>query len=945
MPDPTALSGTFGRYQVLSRIGAGGMGTVYLALDTKLNRRVALKVPHFSADDDVAIERFHREAQVAASIEHPNICPVFDINDVDGIHYFTMPYIDGLSLAHQIDPEHPWSGARAAALVGKLAVAMAEMHQRGVVHRDLKPGNIMMRKNGEPVLLDFGLARDYTAATKTLINTGLITGTPAYMSPEQYEGDSSRIGPASDIYSLGVILYQLATGQPPYSGHPLTIYGRMLRSPPPPPSRDRPELDEAFDRICLMAMARQPEDRFPTMTEFAAALEHYAADKPKSLSQPIESREVFEQPTTTPTRTKGFRPRSRRLGTWAALLAAVLLTAAVAGVGYWLSGQKPEDGDERGEGERGTSKKGDPVREASLRLQSPRPVTLEPGQKRTITIGFVQKDLDEPIELSVVSGVAGVRLVPGSVRVGRDAVRVELLVEKGAPPGMKNLRLRASAGSVSDTVNLPLTIARGPAFQQFENRLGMTMVWVKPGKFRMGNDERGDDKHEGEKPAHWVDISRPLAVSAHEVTVGQFGAFVAETGHITDAEKDGKGWGYDPESPTKFVQGPQYSWRNAGWKQGDRHPVVNVSWNDAVAFCNWLSKKEKGKYDLPTEAEWEFFARAGGPHRYCCGDDMEKLTTVGNVADASFRQQFPKFASAVKSNDGFVFTAPVGSFQPNAWGLYDIHGNVWEWCKDGRRLYQKQAVKDPVGPADGPRVLRGGSWFDDPENCRCSCRSDKPPAEFDVYIGFRVVLRDVRNPKKLTKLPFWDLTNGGGGRIGFDSREKVITALSTNCVRGSSVLLSRLRVCASPRPRGPWRFSVPRLVPQQRSLHHDPRLATRPAPQVQGHPPQTILSSASPSPPRSAGGPHRSCVVRSHPGHRRRDGRRQPAVGHRPGEQLQRCQQHDQLPVGCEECHPDRGYGSYLEGRHDRRAGEKPAHRDAEHWRRGSALLHFRNRN
>src|SRR5262249_14350081 len=131
---------------------------------------------------------------------------------------------------------------------------------------------------------------------------------------------------------------------------------------------------------------------------------------------------------------------------------------------------------------------------------------------------------------------------------------------------------------------------------------------------------------------------------------------------------------------------------------GERDPVVNVSWNDAVAFCKWLSKKEKANYDLPTEAEWEFFARAGSTSRYCCGDDMEKLTMVGNVADASFRQQLKNFPSAVKSNDRFVFTAPVGSFRPNAWGLYDIHGNVWEWCKDGRRGYQEQAVKDPVGP-------------------------------------------------------------------------------------------------------------------------------------------------------------------------------------------------------------------------------------------------------
>jgi len=738
MPDPAELSGKFGRYQILSRIGAGGMGTVYLALDTKLNRHVALKVPHFTEEDDVAIARFHREAQVAASIEHPNICPVYDINEVEGIHYFTMPYIDGVSLAHQIDPEHPWSGVRAAALVRKLALAMAEMHQRSVVHRDLKPGNIMMRKNGEPVLLDFGLARDYTSVSKTFTTSGLITGTPAYMSPEQYEGDSSKVGPPSDLYSLGVILYQLATGRPPYSGDPLTIYGRILRSPPPAPSRLRPDLDEAFDALCLMAMARRPEDRFASMTDFAAALEHYTADKPKSLSQPLEPQEIFDQATTPPRSTKQFRPRSRHLGTWAALLAAVLLTGAVVGVGYWLSREKP---DEEDGGPPGTSKKGEPVREATLRLQAPSPVTLEPGQRRKITMSVEQKDLDGAIELNLVDGPAGVRLVPGTVAVARDSVSVDLLVEKTAAPGTRGLRLRASAGSASDTVWLVLTVTKAPAFQQFDNRIGMTMVWVRPGKFQMG-----DNDHEGEGPAHEVEITRPLAVSVHEVTVGQFRAFVDDTGHITDAEKDGKGWGYD-QATSKFVQGAQYGWKNAGWDQTDRHPVVNVSWNDAMKFCAWLSKKDNATYDLPTEAEWEFFCRAGGTSRYSCGDDMEKLIAVGNVADASFRKRFPTFAS-IKGDDGFVFTAPVGRFQRNAFGLYDMHGNVWEWCKDARRVYQKQAVKDPVGPAEGPRVLRGGSWFDDPENCRCSCRSDKPPSEFDVYIGFRIVLRAGRTPPR-----------------------------------------------------------------------------------------------------------------------------------------------------------------------------------------------------
>src|SRR5262249_19444324 len=127
------------------------------------------------------------------------------------------------------------------------------------------------------------------------------------------------------------------------------------------------------------------------------------------------------------------------------------------------------------------------------------------------------------------------------------------------------------------------------------------------------------------------------------------------------------------------------------------------------------------------------------------GDDTEKLTQMGNVADATFHRRFPQFA-AVKSADGFDFTAPVGSFQRNAWGLYDVHGNVWEWCKDGRRVYQEQTLKDPVGHGGLTGRLVGGAGSDDPENCGCACRSAKPPSEFDVYTGFRVVQRDGRMP-------------------------------------------------------------------------------------------------------------------------------------------------------------------------------------------------------
>src|SRR5262249_8065414 len=204
-----------------------------------------------------------------------------------------------------------------------------------------------------------------SGATTTGHRPGLIPGPPAYISPEQHEGDSSKVGPASDIYSLGVILYQLATGRPPYSGDPFTIYGRILRAPPPAPSRLRSELDETFDALCLMAMARRPEDRFPSMPAFATALEHYAPDKPKNLSQPIEPRAVFEQPPTTPTRTRALRHRPRRLGTWVALLAALLLTGAVVGVGFWLNREKSDESD--GDGGRSVKKDVSPKAELALR--------------------------------------------------------------------------------------------------------------------------------------------------------------------------------------------------------------------------------------------------------------------------------------------------------------------------------------------------------------------------------------------------------------------------------------------------------------------------------------------------------------------------------------------------------------------------------------------------
>ena len=208
--------------------------------------------------------------------------------------------------------------------------------------------------------------------------------------------------------------------------------------------------------------------------------------------------------------------------------------------------------------------------------------------------------------------------------------------------------------------------------------------------------------------------------------------------------REAGGWGWDPDKK-EFGFNEKYSWQNAGFEQTDEHPVVNVSWNDAVEFCKWLSRKEGKTYRLPTEAEWEYACRAGTTTRYYSGDDPETLAKVGNVADATAKAKFPDWTCTIKASDGYVFTAPVGKFKPNSFGLYDMHGNAWQWCADwyGAEYYAKSPVDDPAGPDSGNvRVLRGGSWCRWPLSSRSATRYRYSPDFRYGYAGFRVARTD-----------------------------------------------------------------------------------------------------------------------------------------------------------------------------------------------------------
>jgi serine/threonine protein kinase len=306
---PDQLTEQFGRYQIVRRLGQGGMGSVYLAQDTHLERPVALKVPVFGPHDGPdARKRFLEEARTAATLDHPYLCPVYDAGEIDGQLYLTMAYIDGQSLAALIGDEG-WPQRQVAALVGKLALALQEAHARKVVHRDLKPANVMIKTTGqrrEPVIVDFGLARRENPQDQRLTKSGQVMGTLGYMSPEQIRGDLKEIGPACDIYALGVILYELLTGRLPFSGSELAVAAQILTQAPLPPSTHRRDLAPALEAICLKAMSREVGDRYASMADLAAALTDFIrspsanSTSTASTNSPVSSSPASaEQPQPT----------------------------------------------------------------------------------------------------------------------------------------------------------------------------------------------------------------------------------------------------------------------------------------------------------------------------------------------------------------------------------------------------------------------------------------------------------------------------------------------------------------------------------------------------------------------------------------------------------------------------------------------------------------------
>jgi eukaryotic-like serine/threonine-protein kinase len=321
-PAPTAQS--FGDYQILGEIAEGGMGVVYYARQVSLNRAVALKMirsGHLASASEV--QRFRTEAEAAARLDHPNIVPIYEIAEHGGRHYFSMKLLDGGNLAER-SRQRRFTTREAAALVATVARTVQHAHERGILHRDIKPTNILLDDNGEPHLSDFGLAKLFDG-TGDLTQTRTVVGTPAYMAPEQASGGPEQVTTAADVYSLGVILYELLAGRPPFGGETALEILQQVQTKDPPPLRAlRPDVDRDLEAICLKCLEKEPSRRYPTAQAFGEELEAWLGGRP-----------VRARPVTPWERTAKWARRNRALAALSAAAAMILLAGLIGIFVQW----------------------------------------------------------------------------------------------------------------------------------------------------------------------------------------------------------------------------------------------------------------------------------------------------------------------------------------------------------------------------------------------------------------------------------------------------------------------------------------------------------------------------------------------------------------------------------------------------------------------------------
>src|SRR5271157_1059835 len=824
-------SGLARRYRIVRRLGQGGMGAVFLVEQIGVgNRPVALKVLNRKLlDDPDFLLRFQNEAGSTGRIHHANVVTIYESAQADdGTPYIAMEYLEGESLRQALKRRGALPLPEVAEILQQAARGLNAAHKLGIIHRDIKPDNIFLTypdeesvapasppeqeegalapksplANVQVKIVDFGIAKLRESATHTM--TGMVLGTPIYMSCEQASGmRSDELDARSDVYSLGVVVYEMLTGRVPFHADTPLGYGRKHMMEEPPPFRAAaPDLGvpPAVESAVMKALVKDRDQRYASALDFARDFARAA-----TLPSPVESPKPFaptkrDEPAISPREPGGPRggpsappvarvasppdvgassarpeaerrsalqppevgavgepplrdlgarsqPKKRSTVGIASLVAAVVVGIVAVLVWVYRPGPTKPPSPQPGATQKDTIVPAKPqtslpapsVNNPPTNPASPQP---NPAQMVVQTSTNAQVYLDDTFKGQV--GRKG-RLVIEDLKPGDHALRVSLtgkkdyeqrvtvaagqvatitatLVDAEQPPPAAPVEKPRELPSPPAPVETPRRAVSAPAAGTVRDNPndGLKYVWIPPGTFMMGCSPGDNECGADEKPAHQVTITKGFWVGQTPVTVGASKRFTAATGRQM------------PPEPNLNGMRPL----NPGGGH-DAMPIVDVTWDDAQADCRWAGGR------LPTEAEWEYAARAGST-----GARYGDLDEIAWYADNSGNQRLDStkiwnedLASYVKRlNENGNGLHDVGLKRANRFGLYDMLGNVWEWVNDwyDQNYYQNSPAQDPPGVASGQlRVLRGGSWGLAPRIVRVSSRYRVNPGGRSDYGGFR----------------------------------------------------------------------------------------------------------------------------------------------------------------------------------------------------------------